>query len=88
MDAAMYVDIIKHTLKPFSLMTLDSHRFFQDNDPKHTSRLTSLRMESIGGKHPQNLPILNPIENFLHKQKEYLCHEVKPETKQQLMDGI
>ena len=34
------------------------------------------------------LPDMNPIENVLHKLKEFISHEVKPTTKDQLVEGI
>ena len=42
MYAQMYVDILKDTLKPFIRVREvypNGHRFMQDKDPKHTSRL-------------------------------------------------
>lgn len=43
---------------------------------------------STGGKHPPESPDLNPIENLWHELKEYIRREVKPTTKEQLIDGI
>ena len=55
MDAAMYVDILKKTLKPFiDEVYPESHRFMQDNDPKHTSRLATAFFEDDGRR------LLNP----------------------------
>ena len=93
MDAAMYVDIIKNTLKRFidDVYPDTTHRFFQDNDPKHTSRLASTFFTENGinwWKSPPESPDINPIENLWHEMKEHLRREVKPQTKQQLMDGI
>ena len=33
-------------------------------------------------------PNLNPVENLWHELKEFVRKEVKPTTKQQLIDGI
>ena len=92
MDAAMYVDIIKNTLKPFiDEVYPDTHRFMQDNDPKHTSRLAAQFFSDNGinwWKTPAESPNCNPIENLWHEMKEFLRREVKPTTKQQLIDGI
>ena len=86
MDAAM----IKNTLKPFidDVYPDTTHRFFQDNDPKHTSRLASNVFTENRWKSPLESPDINPIENLWHEMKEHLRREVKPQTKQQLMDGI
>ena len=37
---------------------------------------------------PPESPDYNPIENLWHELKEYIRHEVKPHTKQELVDGI
>ena len=92
MDAELYVEILRTTLKPFiDEVYPDSHRLFQDNDPKHTSRLAKKFFEDNAinwWKTPAESPDCNAIENVWHEMKEYLRREVKPKTKQQLIDGI
>ena len=92
MDAVMYVDILQKSLKPFvEEVYPDSHRFMQDNDPKHTSRLANEFFQSSNinwWKTPPESPDTNPIENLWHELKEYLRREVKPKIKQELIDGI
>ena len=46
-------------------------------------------MGSTGGRHHQKeSPDCNPIENLWHELKEFLRREIKPKTKQELIDGI
>ena len=92
MDAAMHMDILKKTLKLFmDEVYPDGHKLFQDNSPKHTSRLASAYSEESGinwWRTPPTFPYCNPIENVWHELKEYMRREVKPTTKQHLIDGI
>ena len=39
MEASLYCSILESTLIPFLHDTLPNHRFMQDNDPKHMSRV-------------------------------------------------
>ena len=62
-----------------------------DNDPKHTSNASKFFLVESGVNWwwiQDKSPDCNPIENLWHEMKEYVRKEVKPTTKQQLIDGI
>ena len=92
MNAPLYTNILDRTLVPFLKdVFADHHRFMQDNDPKHTSKHAQkfLANGNINWwKTPPESPDLNPIENLWHELKEFIRREVKPKTKQELVDGI
>ena len=63
----------------------------QDNDPKHTSRQAATFFNEEGvnwWKTPPESPDLNPIENMWHELKEFIRREVKPQNKEELIEGI
>lgn len=92
MNAPLFVMILDKTLVPFLNDRLPGgHKFMQDNDPKHTSRCAQdfFAANNINWwKTPPESPDCNPIENMWHEAKEFLRREVKPHTKQELIDGI
>ena len=92
MKAPLYVQILEETLLPFLQDVFPTgHRFMQDNDPKHTSRLAHAFFEDNGvhwWKTPPESPDSNPIENLWHELKEHIRREIKPHTKDELVAGI
>ncbi len=92
MNATLYITILQRGLVPFVRDTYpDSHRFMQDNDPKHTSKKAAAFFSQEGinwWKTPAESPDMNPIENLWHELKEYIRREVKPTNKAQLVSGI
>ena len=84
-------DLLSKCLMPFIRETLpDGHRFQQDNDPKHTSKLTQTFIENNNinwWKTPLESPDMNPIELVWHEMK-HLRKYVKPKTKEELMAGL
>jgi transposase len=94
MEATLFCEILERTLLPFLRTTFHppcTHRFMQDNDPKHTSRAAQDYYAKSGinwWKTPAESPDLNPIENLWHELKEFIRREVKPTSKNELVNGI
>ena len=92
MDKYLYIEILERTLKPFIQdIYSDGHRFMVDNDPKHTSNAATNYLLENGinwWRTPAESPDLNPIENLWHELKEFIQREVKPRTKDELVQGI
>ena len=91
MDAAGFIRVIEQGCLPFVRDVLPNHRFMQDNDPKHCSRLATDFLAENGvnwWQTPPESPDINPVENLWHELKEYQRRVVKPTSKGELIQGI
>ncbi len=80
MNGPLYVKILERALVPFlqKVFPNQSHRFMQDNDTKHTSKVGRRFMEANWinwWKTPPESPDANPIENLWHELKECIRRE-------------
>ena len=92
MDGPRYTEILQTTLLPFIQEKYPGgHRLMQDNDPKHTCSVAQsfYTANNINWwKTPAESPDINPIENMWHEMKEFMRSEIKPHTKEELVQGI
>ena len=94
MDAQFYVEsILERQLLPYLRKKFPNgdYRFQQDNDPKHTSKLSQNYMATHNinwWKTPASSPDLNPIEMMWHELKYHLRKRVRPRNKEELVNGI
>ena len=78
MDAPLYCEILTRTLLPFlaeKFPTPNSHRFMQDNDPKHCSRAAQKFYDEAGinwWRTPPESPDINQSRTFGTNSKSIL----------------
>ncbi len=85
MTATRYTTILDASLVPFiqKNFSSSSHRLFQDNDPKHTSRWAQWYFEEKGinwWPTPPESPDINQIELVWGSMKEAIRNHYKPRT--------
>ena len=92
MNAPRLKQIFEAGLLPFIQEVYpDSHRLYQDNDPKHWSEYIADFFEENGivwWPSPPESPDLNPIENIWGSLKQYLRNSYKPQNLSELKKGI
>lgn len=92
MTAVRYCTILETALLPFLKDVFpDSHRYQQDNDPKHCANYTKIFFQENNvnwRRTPPESPDLNPIENIWGSMKNYLQHQYKPRDLDSLVEGI
>ena len=89
MKSSFYIDSIL-TLGLLSFIKRvfpDRHRLQQDNDPKHTAKLTQQFMKSNEINWPSESPDFNPIEMVWSMMKSRLS-KMEPNTKEDLQNSI
>lgn len=92
MDSIFYQEyILRQQFLPYvKTIYPESHRLYQDNDPKHTSKSTQAFMTANGinwWRSPAESPDINPIENLWNEMKVF-CTKQRPKNKADLENAL
>lgn len=92
LDARAFCDILNIFLIPFIHQNYPNfHRLHTDNAPCHSSVRTRAFLDAHNINHfktPAQSPDLNPIELVWNDMKRFIASDIKPTTKNELINGI
>ena len=92
MDSLAFQNLCTRFLLPFIARTYpDGHYLHMDNAPSHRSASTTNFLLNSGINHwktPAQSPDMNPIELVWNDMKTFLHTDIKPNSKEELINGI
>lgn len=91
-NTQQYVEILRCYLVPYIHDHMaKSHKFMQNNDPKHTSHVACSFLQANNirwSRTPPNSPDVSAMENVWYDMKEYIRDKVRPSSQRELIAGV